>query len=83
LVNPADEEDMALALNGKKKKIKKSDFIAAFNNVKLDAKQQENIFKKIVNAKSKWFDFIDSSFLSEDYKAAYKTLINRQIAKVV
>ncbi len=82
LENPADEEDMALTLNWKKKKIKKSDFIAAFNTVKLDAKQQENIFKKIVNAKSKWFDFNDSSYISEDDKAAIKILINRQIAKV-
>ena len=83
LVNLADEEDMALTLNGKKKKIKKSDFIAAFNTVKLDAKQQENIFKKIVNAKSKWFDFIDSSFLNEDYKTAYKLLIDDRMIRLL
>ena len=83
LVNPADEEDMALTLNGKKKKIKKIDFIAAFTTMKLDAKQQENIFKKIVNAKSKWFDFIDSSFLSEDYKTAYKLLINDRMTRLL
>jgi len=83
LVNPADEEDMALTLNGKKKKIKKTDFIAAFNTMKLDAKQQENIFKKIANAKSKWFDFINSSFLSEDYKTAYKKLIDDRMIRLL
>lgn len=46
LVNPADDEDMALTLNGKKKKLKRSDFTAAFTTSKLDPKQQENIFKK-------------------------------------
>ncbi len=82
LVNPTDEEDMALTLNGKKKKLKRSDFVVAFNTMKLDAKQQENIFKKMVNAKSKWFDFIDTSFLSEDYKIAYKKLIEDRMTRL-
>lgn len=75
LVNPADDEDLALALNGKKKKIKRSDFIAAFNTLKVEGKQQENIFKKMEKAKSKWLDFIDISFLSTDLKKVYKELI--------
>ena len=44
LVNPADDEEMALNLNGKKKKLKKQDFVAAMNTLKLNEKQQENIF---------------------------------------
>jgi len=51
--------------------------------MKLDAKQQENIFKKIANAKSKWFDFINSSFLSEDYKTAYKKLIDDRMIRLL
>ncbi len=35
LVNPADDEDLALTLNGKKKKIKKADFEAAFKTLKI------------------------------------------------
>ena len=46
LVNPTDDEDLALTLNGKKKKINRNDFVAAFNTIALDVKQQENIFKK-------------------------------------
>ena len=46
LVYPADDEEMALNLNGKKKKLKKQDFVAAMNTLKLDEKQQENIFLK-------------------------------------
>ncbi len=83
LVNPTDEEDMALTLNGKKKKLKRSDFVAAFNTMKLDAKQQVNIFKKMVNAKGKWFDFIDISFLSIDYKIAYKKLIEDRMTRLL
>jgi len=82
LVNPADNEDMALTLNGKKKKIRQSDFIAAFNNMKLDTKQQQNIFSKIFKAKNLWFDFIDSSFLSAEFKIAYKGLIDERINRL-
>lgn len=75
LVNPADDEEMALTLNGKKKKLRRSDFTAAFQTLKLDPKQQENIFRKMEKAKDKWIDFIDGSFLSKDLKVAYKELI--------
>jgi len=75
LVNPADKEEFALTLNGKKKKIKRSDFITAFNSSKLEMRQQENIFKKMEAAKDKWMEFIEISFLSKEFKKTYKDLI--------
>ena len=83
LVNPADDEDLALALNGKKRKIRYNDFIAAFNTLKLDSKQQENIFKKIERAKEKWMTFIDISFLSDDFKDKYKQLIQGRFERIL
>ena len=82
LVNPADDEDLALTLNGKKKKINRNDFIAAFTTLGLDAKQQENIFKKMKNAKSTWFDFIDISFLNDPMKVGYKNLLQERFARL-
>lgn len=79
LVNPADDEDLALTLNGKKKKINRNDFLTAFNTLGLDFKQQENIFKKMENAKSKWLEFIDISFLSNEMKLLYKHLIEERM----
>jgi len=75
LVNPADDEDLALTLNGKKKKINRNDFISAFKTLGLDEKQQNNIFKKMEKALPNWFEFIDISFLSNEMKIAYKNLI--------
>lgn len=80
LVNPADEEELALNLNGKKKKIKKSDFIDAFNTLKLDKKQQFNIFDKMIKAKPAWMQLIESSFLSEDFKNQYQQLITERLS---
>ncbi|HCC86007.1 MAG TPA: toxin HipA, partial [Porphyromonadaceae bacterium] len=47
LVNPDDDEEMALTLNGKKKKLKREDFVAAMNIMKVEEKQQQNIFGKM------------------------------------
>jgi serine/threonine-protein kinase HipA len=82
LVNPADDEDLALTLNGKKKKIKRSDFVAAFDALKIDKKQQENIFRRMENAKEKWFDFIKSSFLSDEYKISFQNLIKHRFSRL-
>jgi serine/threonine-protein kinase HipA len=82
LVNPADDEDLALTLNGKKRKIKRSDFISAFNSLKLEGKKQENIFKKMEKAKDKWMDFIELSFLSAEFKDAYRSLITARFKRL-
>ena len=75
LVNPADDEDLALTLNGKKKKMNRNDFITAFTTLGLDIKQQQNIFKKMEKAKTSWLEFVDISFLNNEMKIAYKNLI--------
>ena len=82
LVNPKDEEDLALTLNGKKKKINRSDFTAAFNTLKLDIKQQENIFMKMEKAKTGWMEFIAISYVSKDFKASFKKLIQERFERL-
>lgn len=82
LVNPSDDEDLALTLNGKKRKINRNDFVVAFSASKLDAKQQENIFRKMENQKLNWFNFIDISFLSDVFKARFKELIEKRFLRI-
>jgi len=76
LVNPKDDEDLALSLNGRKKRLKRRDFEIAFNSMKLDARQQANIFAKMEKALNKWLDFIQISFISPDFKEKYIQLLN-------
>jgi serine/threonine-protein kinase HipA len=82
LVNPADDEDMALTLSGKKKKINHKDFSIAFTSLNLDGKQQENIFKKMEKAKDKWMEFIDISFLNNYFKTSYKDIIRDRFSRL-
>ncbi len=79
LVNPADNEELALTLNGKKRKITRSDFVAAFTAAKIDVKAKENIFKKFEKSISKWMEFIDTSFLNKKMKDQFKELIGQKI----
>lgn len=82
LVNPADDEDLALTLNGKKKKLKRNDFTSAFVTSGLEARQQDNIFMKMEKAKGQWMDFIDISFISDDLKDIFKKLIQDRLNRL-
>lgn len=82
LVNPADEEEMALTLNGRKKKLKKQDFMAAMNTLKVEEKQQENIFNKMVKVLPKWQELIDRSFISNEFKDQYKFILNERMQRL-
>ncbi len=81
IVNPEDDEELALTLNGKKKKLKRKDFESAFSNLRIEKKQQENIFRKMERAKDKWVHFIDVSFLTEEFKSRYKALIEERFGR--
>ena len=82
LVNPEDKEELALTLNGKKKKINRNDFEAAFTTLKLEPKQLENIFKKMKEAKSSWLDCIDNSFVPQNFKDSLMVLIQNRTDKL-
>ena len=82
LVNLTDDEDLALTLNDKKKRINRNDFVAAFNTNALDVKQQENIFKKMEKAKESWLQFIDISFLNDEMKSNYKNLLQDRFTRL-
>jgi serine/threonine-protein kinase HipA len=82
LVNPADHEELALTLNGKKNRIKKADFETVFSNAKLSKKQQENIFDKMHKAHEKWLIIIETSFLTENYKEQLKKIINERMLRL-
>lgn len=82
LVNPKDDEDLALTLNGKKKRLKRHDFEVAFRNMRLDSRQQTNIFAKMENVQSKWLEFIQLSFLTPDFKEKFRELINERFDRL-
>lgn len=79
LIIPEDTEELALTLNGKKRKIKRSDFIVAMNGSGLEKKIIDNLFSKFKKVADKWFEFIDLSFLPEEMKEQYKLIIRNKL----
>ena len=75
LIMPEDPEELALMLNGKKRKIRRSDFEKSMSLSGLNEKVIENIAKKFRRALPKWLDYINNSFLPTDLKRSYKHLI--------
>lgn len=82
LVNPADQEEMALTLNRRKRKLTRQDFVSAMNSLNLDEKQQQNIFAKMINALPHWQALIDRSFLSDEFKEQYKTMLSERLRRL-
>lgn len=82
LVFPEDTEELALTLDGRKKKIGRNNFVRAMESTGLESKVIENIINKFMNAAPKWYDFIDISFLSQELKEKYKAEIAGNLAKL-
>lgn len=82
LVVEGDDEELALTLNGKKKKISKRDFIEAINRFNVDNKAIENMFNKFKTSLNKWHDFIDISFIPDDMKKSYHDLLRERSDKL-
>lgn len=83
LVNPADKEELALNLNGKKRKLNRLDFISAMNTLNLEEKQQKNIFSKMSKAFPKWIEKIDRSFMNKEFKERYKTILAERMNRLL
>ena len=78
LVMPEDNEELALTLNGKKRKISRQDFITAFGNSGLNEKIIENLFTKFRKVLPAWLEFINYSFLPVEMKKNYQALLQNK-----
>ena len=78
LVVEGDTEELALNLNGKKRKLKRSDFETAMLRADIDAKVIANIFKRFTRILPKWHEWANTSFLPQDLKNAYHEMLDRK-----
>ena len=75
LLVEGDDEELALNINGRKKKLKKRDFIQAMRTNGINEKAIDNIFKKFSKLKNKWYQKINTSFLEEETQKSYIDMI--------
>lgn len=78
IVNPNDDEELALTLDGKKKKLKKEHFENLGENLELNRKQINGVFKRFAQSKKLALALIRKSFLSEEYQEKYLALLEER-----
>ena len=71
-----------MTLNGKKKKIKRKEFIQAMDLFKLEPKVISNIFAKFSKSIVKWPALIDQSFLPDNTKERYHEMIFERVKRL-
>ena len=82
LAMPEDNEELALTLNGKKKRIKREDFEKAMRDSGMDEKAIENLFNRFSKAIPKWHELINVSFLPTDLQDAYHDQIDTMARRI-
>jgi serine/threonine-protein kinase HipA len=75
-----DPEELALTLDGRKRKINRQNFVNAMRTTGLDDKVIDNIFAKFQKSQSRWEAFIDQSFLPQELCERYKAEIAARLA---
>lgn len=79
IIIPQDEEQMALALNGKKRNIRKKDFMIFAGNSGISDKAAEKMIKKLCALKERYMEQCELSYLTDELKDKTKELILQRI----
>lgn len=79
--NPVDDEELALNLNGKKKRMKDTDFRNAYRTCGVPEIVFDRVKKKYVDLLPKFEEEIHASFLSDEIKTLYIELLHRRHAQ--
>lgn len=82
ILNPKDDEELALTLNGKKKKLKRSDFITSGQTMGVEQKIVERLIGKYMKLLPEMKKLIDNSLLNDELKAKYAELITERIDRI-
>lgn len=76
LANPKDTEELALTLEGKKKKLRREHFERLGKGLGLTERQVASSLSRIWKNHPVAIDWIDRSFLSDESKEGYKVILN-------
>ncbi|RLD40754.1 MAG: type II toxin-antitoxin system HipA family toxin, partial [Bacteroidetes bacterium] len=82
ILNPDDKEELALTIEGKKKKLKLEHFESLGKGLGLSSKQLSGVFKRFVTNKETALSIIEQSFLSEEMKSEYHLVLNERYERL-
>lgn len=82
IINPKDDEELALTLNGRKKRLQRGDFIKSAANLGIESVVVERLINKYIKLLPKFESLIQSSFLSDSLKEKYNELLRERIGRL-
>lgn len=78
VIIPEDKEEMALTLNGKKKNIRKKDFLQFAKSSGIPAKSAEKMLLQILKLEPVFFTMCDESYMPTEMKEVMKDLMAKR-----
>lgn len=82
IINPADDEELALTLNGRKKKLALVDFHKAAETMGIELVIVNRLVAKYIKLLLKFKECIVNSFLSQELKQKYTDLLEKRLARL-
>lgn len=83
IILPQDTEELALTLNGKKRKLNRNDFESLGISLKLNAIQINKAIQRITNSLEKFLpETLENSFLPNEMQCAIRNLIIERINRI-
>lgn len=80
IILPTDKDEMALTLNGKKRNIRKKDFLVFAETIGLPEKSAEKLMKKVVSMEEDYILMCQNSYLPDDMKEDLSRLITERLS---
>ena len=82
IINPKDDEELALTLNGRKKRLKREDFIKSASTLGIKNVIVERLIGKYIKLLPKFETVIQHSFLSAELKEKYVELLKERLSRL-
>lgn len=82
LLLPEDKEECALTINGKKRKLTRSDFLTFGSKLHLTEAQLNNAFKRILSGTEKATKLVTQGFCSKENANKFHTLISERTKRL-
>lgn len=82
LAMPEDLEESALTINGKKNRLKRTDFDELATKLGIPAKSSERVYAKFVKKQNALLEVVGQSFLPDEMKLEYAKLLAERIDRI-
>lgn len=82
IVNPDDEEELALTLGARKSKLTRQHFLEFGISLGLTTRRIEGVFNRLVRNETTAMELLSGSFLSNEYREKYRLVLSERYQRI-